>query len=55
MAKIPTDERLLAEIYQRYERAFGEFSDENKTRPTKIWVQIDIDIWLSTPASPPTA
>ena len=30
MAKIPTDERLLAEIYKRYERAFGDFSDENK-------------------------
>ena len=43
MATIPTDERLLAEIYKRYERAFGEFSDENKTRATKIWVPIDID------------
>ncbi|MEZ5999779.1 hypothetical protein [Hyphomonas sp.] len=43
MAKIPTDERLLAEIYKRYERAFGAFSDENKTRSTKIWVPIDID------------
>lgn len=44
MAKIPTDERLLAEIYKRYERAFGDFSDENKTRSTKIWVPIDIDV-----------
>ena len=44
MAKIPTDERLLAEIYRRYERAFGDFSEENKTRSTKIWVPIDIDV-----------
>lgn len=43
MAGIPTDERLLAEIYKRYERAFGEWSEENKTRSTKIWVPIEID------------
>lgn len=44
MAGLPTDERLLREIYQRYLRAFGEFSEENKTRSTKIWVPIDIDV-----------
>ena len=44
MAKIPTDERLLAEIYRRYDRAFADFSDETRTRSTKIWVPIDIDV-----------
>ncbi len=41
---IPTDETLLAEIYKRYLRAFSEWSEENKTRVTKIWVPIDIDV-----------
>lgn len=40
---IPTDEKLLATIYQRNLRAFSEWSEENKTRVTKIWVPIDID------------
>ena len=40
---IPTDETLLATIYRQYLQAFSEWSDENKTRVTKIWVPIDID------------
>ena len=40
---IPTDETLLAEIYKRYLKSFSEWSEENKTRVTKIWVPIDID------------
>ncbi|MCI4644632.1 MAG: hypothetical protein MRY64_07610 [Hyphomonadaceae bacterium] len=43
MAGIPTDERMLAEIYRRYLRVFSDFSDENKTRAAKIWVPIDIE------------
>ncbi|MCA8899853.1 MAG: hypothetical protein KDA53_01235 [Hyphomonas sp.] len=43
MAGIPTDERLLAHIFRKYERAFADWSDENKTRATKIWVPIDIE------------
>lgn len=43
MARIPTDERLLAEIYRRYLRTFSDWSDENKTRAAKIWVPIDIE------------
>jgi hypothetical protein len=39
---IPTDERLLREIYRRYLGAFSDFSDEDKTRNAKIWVPIDI-------------
>lgn len=42
MAVIPTDERLLREIYKRYLRPFSEYSDENKTRSAKVWVPIDI-------------
>ena len=43
MAGIPTDERLLAEIYRRYLADFSAYSDENKIRSTKIWMPIDID------------
>lgn len=43
MAGIPTDERMLAEIYRRYLRTFSDFSDENRTRAAKIWVPIDIE------------
>lgn len=41
---IPTDEMLLATIYKRNLKAFSEWSEENKTRVTKIWVPIDIDV-----------
>ena len=43
MAGIPTDERMLAEIYRRYLRVFSDYSEENKTRAAKIWVPIDIE------------
>ncbi len=44
MADIPTDERLLGEIYRRYLDDFSNYSDENKTRSAKIWVPVDIDM-----------
>ena len=40
---IPTDETLLAVIYRQYLQTFSEWTDENKTRVTKIWVPIDVD------------
>jgi hypothetical protein len=40
---IPTDETLLATIYKRNLKAFSEWTENNKTRVTKIWVPIDID------------
>lgn len=40
---IPTDETLLAAIYNKYLKTFSDWSDDNKTRVAKIWVPIDID------------
>jgi len=40
---IPTDEDLLANIYNKYLKTFSDWSEENKTRVAKIWVPIDID------------
>lgn len=40
---IPTDEHLLDMIYKKNLKAFSEWSEENKTRLTKIWVPINID------------
>ena len=40
---IPTDEDLLDEIYRRNLKAFSAFSEENKTRSSKIWMPIDIE------------
>jgi len=40
---IPTDETLLATIYKRHLNDFSDWSEENKTRVTKIWVPIDIE------------
>ena len=40
---IPTDETLIAIIYKRYLKTFSDFSDDEKSRVTKIWVPIDID------------
>ena len=40
---IPTDEHLLSMIYKKNLKAFSDWSEENKTRMTKIWVPIDID------------
>lgn len=42
--RIPTDEALLAEIYRRHLKAFSDFSDNNKTRSTKVWMPIDLDV-----------
>lgn len=42
-AKLPTDRDLLHLIYQRYERTFRTYSEEDKTRSSKIWVPVDID------------
>lgn len=35
---IPTDLRLLDAIYSRYYAEFSAFSDDNKTRGSKMWV-----------------
>ena len=40
---IPTDETLLDTIYRRHLKEFSDWSEENKTRVTKIWVPIDIE------------
>jgi hypothetical protein len=40
---LPTDLRLLDAIYRSHVAAFSEFSEENKTRGTKIWMPIDIE------------
>ena len=40
---IPTDQTLLSDIYKRNLKAFSEYSEDSKTRQTKIWVPIDID------------
>ena len=40
---IPTDRKLLAAIYKRNLKAFSEWSEETKTRSTKIWMPIDIE------------
>ncbi len=40
---IPTDEKLLAEIYRSYLKDFSAHSEDNKIRTTKIWVPIDLD------------
>ena len=42
MTKIPTDLKMLGEIYDRYYADFVAYSDENKTRSSKIYVPIDI-------------
>lgn len=41
--KLPNELALLEEIYQARYKSFAAFSDQNKTRSTKIWVPIDID------------
>lgn len=40
---IPTDQRLLAEVYRRYLKDFSAHTEENKIRQAKIWVPIDIE------------
>ncbi len=43
MTKIPTDLKMLCAIYDRYYADFVAYSDENKTRSSKIYVPIDIE------------
>lgn len=40
---IPTDQKLLMEIYKRNLKDFSDWSEENKTRSTKIWMPIDVE------------
>ena len=40
---LPTDLELLNEIYRANLGAFTEFTDDNRTRSTKIWVPIEIE------------
>ncbi|MGD0585091.1 MAG: hypothetical protein ABSA86_04830 [Oryzomonas sp.] len=42
MKNIPSDYKLLAEIYERYYEQFKKFSREAPERETKIYVPIDI-------------
>lgn len=42
MRYLPTDLQILNAIYDRYYQVFTNFSDENRTRGTKIYVPIDI-------------
>ncbi len=41
-SKLPTDLVLLEKIYEANYKAFTEYSDDNRTRSSKIWVPIDI-------------
>lgn len=43
MKSPPTDRRLLKQIYTEYFNTFVQFSEEDKTRATKIYVPIDIE------------
>jgi hypothetical protein len=40
---LPTDRNLLGVIFREYYPPFAAFSEENKTRSSKIWVPIDIE------------
>lgn len=41
MKKLPTDRELLKVIFDHYHKDFVAYSDENKTRESKIYVPID--------------
>lgn len=41
--KLPTDLQLLGEIYEKNYRQFASYSEESKSRASKIWVPIDIE------------
>jgi hypothetical protein len=43
MAIIPTDLQILSLIYNRHYQKFVNYSDDQKTRSSKIYVPIDID------------
>jgi hypothetical protein len=40
---LPTDLKLLNEIYRTNLRAFSDYSEDNKTRSAKIWMPIELD------------
>jgi hypothetical protein len=40
---LPTDLELLNAIYRANYRAFADYSEDNKTRSSKIWMPIDIE------------
>ena len=40
--KLPSDLKILTEIYERYYEEFKKFSQEDKTRECKVYVPIDI-------------
>ncbi len=41
--RLPTDRELLEAIFSAYYRVFAAFTEESKSRSSKIWVPIDID------------
>ncbi len=43
MTGLPTDERLLGEIYRRYLRDFSAYEQDESMRSAKIWVPVDIE------------
>ena len=42
-ARIPTDLALLKEIYNAHYQSFADYSNEHRTRSSKIWMPVDID------------
>lgn len=42
MKKLPSDRKLLQEIYARYPGRFSDYSETNPTRASKVFVPIDI-------------
>jgi hypothetical protein len=43
MPRPPTDRRILAEIYKRYQATFADFDlKTHMSRPSKVWVPIDV-------------
>jgi hypothetical protein len=42
MPRLPTDLKILSTIYERYYPEFKNYTKEDKTRETKIYVPIDI-------------
>lgn len=42
MKNIPTDLEILNIIYEKYYDTFVSFSEENKTRSSKVWIPLDV-------------
>jgi hypothetical protein len=40
---LPTDLKLLSEIYKTNLRAFSDYSENNQTRSAKIWMPIELE------------